>query len=150
MWRKSHSAAMTSFNPIPLLWFHNPKPDKTGPDRKEKHECAPCGCACTARSVQDGLICSPTTDSLLQRRGTNVQVKARICHCMMQLHLKVQGKMAAGLNTHTGSSSAATARTHTVTFNWIKSNTGSSRDDNKAPSSPCFKLNTTPVRYPCQ
>lgn len=110
----TQSAAMTSFNPNPLPWFHNPKPDKTGLDRKEKQECAPCGCACTARSIQAGLICSPTTDSLLQRRGTNVHVKARICLCMMQLHLKVQGKMAAG---RTGSSSAATARTHIHTLN---------------------------------
>lgn len=150
----THSAVMTGFTPLPPLWFHNPKPDKTGLDRKEKQQCAPCGCACTAGSFQAGLICSPTDDSLQQRRGTKVQVKARICHCTMQLYLKVQGKMAAGLDTHTGCSSTATARTntrtHRVTFNWIKSNTGSSRDDTKAPSSPCFKLNAIPVRYPCQ
>lgn len=50
-----------------------------------------------------GPICSAITDILLQMRGTKVQqAKARLCNGMMQLHLKVQVKMAAGLDKHTG------------------------------------------------
>lgn len=76
---------------LQLPWFHNPKPDETGPDSRE---------ARTRLQQADPKPASPAPQRWLRPRPTHE--KHQGAEARMQVNLKVRVKMAAGAHRHTG------------------------------------------------